>query len=31
MRLLINDGITRREPVLFFGLLGRFLFDQKQE
>ena len=36
MRLMINDGIARREPVLFCGLLDcglldRFLLDQKQE
>ena len=31
MRLMINDGITRRDPVLFCGLLDRFLLDQKQE
>jgi hypothetical protein len=31
MRLMINDGILRREPVLFFGILDRFLIDQKQE
>ncbi len=31
MRLMINDGITRREPVLFCGILDRFLLDQKQE
>ena len=30
MRLIINDGITRRDPVLFYGLLDRFLLDQKQ-
>jgi integrase len=28
---MINDGIARREPVLFCGLLDRFLLDQKQE
>ena len=28
---MINDGITRRDPVLFCGLLDRFLLDQKQE
>ena len=31
MRLMINDGILRREPVLFCGILDRFLLDQKQE
>ena len=31
IRLPINDGITRRDPVLFCGLLDRFLLDQKQE
>jgi integrase len=31
MRLMINDGITRRDPVLFCGLMDRFLLDQKQE
>ncbi len=31
MRLMINDGISRREPVLFCGVLDRFLLDQKQE
>ena len=31
VRLMINDGITRRDPVLFCGLLDRFLLDQKQE
>ncbi len=31
MRLMINDGILRREPVLFCGILDRFLIDQKQE
>jgi integrase len=31
MRLMINDGVQRREPVLFCGLLDRFLLDQKQE
>jgi len=31
MRLKINDGIARRDPVLFCGLLDRFLLDQKQE
>jgi len=31
MRLMINDGISRREPVLFCGILDRFLLDQKQE
>jgi integrase len=31
MRLMINDGMTRRDPVLFCGLLDRFLLDQKQE
>jgi integrase len=28
---MINDGISRRDPVLFCGLLDRFLLDQKQE
>ena len=28
---MINDGILRREPVLFCGVLDRFLLDQKQE
>ena len=31
MRLMINDGILRRQPVLFCGILDRFLLDQKQE
>jgi integrase len=31
MRLMINDGVPRREPVLFCGLLDRFLLDQKLE
>ena len=31
MRLMINDGILRREPVLFCGILDRFPLDQKQE
>jgi len=31
MRLMINDGISGREPVLFCGILDRFLLDQKQE
>ncbi len=31
MRLMIDDGILRREPVLFCGILDRFLLDQKQE
>lgn len=31
MRLIINDGVTRREEVLFCGVLDRFLLDQKQE
>jgi hypothetical protein len=31
MPLMINDGIPRRDPVLFCGLLERFLLDQKQE
>src|ERR1700730_6280861 len=31
MRLMINDGIPRREPVVFCSLLDRFLLDQKQE
>jgi integrase len=31
MRLMINDGILRRDPVLFCGILDRFLLDQKQE
>ena len=28
---MINDGIPRREPVVFCSLLDRFLLDQKQE
>lgn len=28
---MINDGVLRRDPVLFCGLLDRFLLDQKQE
>jgi len=31
MRLLINDGVAAREPVLFCGVLDRFLLEQKQE
>ena len=31
MRLMINDGMLRRDPVLFCGILDRFLLDQKQE
>ena len=31
MRLLINDGVAAREPVLFCGVLDRFLIEQKQE
>ena len=31
MRLLINDGVTSRPPVLFCGVLDRFLLEQKQE
>jgi hypothetical protein len=31
MRLMINDGILRQDPVLFCGILDRFLIDQKQE
>ena len=31
MRLMINDGMLRRDPVLFCGILDRFLIDQKQE
>ena len=31
MRLIINDGVTSRKPVLFGGILDRFLFEQKQE
>ena len=31
MRLLINDGVARRDSVLFCGLLDRFLLDQKRE
>ena len=31
MRVLINDGIAAREPVLFCGVLDRFLLEQKQE
>jgi len=30
-RLLINDGIASRAPVLFGAVLGRFLLEQKQE
>jgi len=30
MRLMINDGMLRRDPVLFCGILDRFLLDQKQ-
>jgi hypothetical protein len=30
MRLMINDGITRPDPVLFCGLLDRFLLDPIQ-
>lgn len=28
---MINDGILRRDSVLFCGILDRFLLDQKQE
>ena len=31
MRLLINDGVAAREPVLFCSVLDRFLIEQKQE
>jgi len=31
MRLIINDGVSRREQVLFSGILDRFLLDQKRE
>jgi integrase len=31
MRLMINDAASSRPPVLFCGLLDRFLIDQKQE
>jgi integrase len=31
MRLIINDGVARRQSVLFCGLLDRFLLDQEQE
>jgi len=31
MRLLVNDGVAAREPVLFCGVLDRFLIEQKQE
>ena len=31
MRLLINDGVASRAPVLFGGVLDRFLLEQKQE
>jgi integrase len=31
MRLLINDGVAALEPVLFCGVLDRFLIEQKQE
>jgi len=31
MRVLINDRVAAREPVLFCGVLDRFLFEQKQE
>ena len=30
-RLLINDGIASRPPVLFGAVLDRFLLEQKQE
>ncbi|MGB8889264.1 MAG: tyrosine-type recombinase/integrase [Candidatus Korobacteraceae bacterium] len=30
-RLLVNDGIASRAPVLFGAVLGRFLLEQKQE
>ena len=30
VRLMINDGMLRREQVLFCGILDRFLIDQKQ-
>jgi Phage integrase, N-terminal SAM-like domain len=30
-RLLINDGIASRAPVLFGGVLDRFLLEQNQE
>jgi integrase len=31
MRLMINDGVPSRQPVLFCGILDRFLFEQEQE
>src|ERR1019366_1704002 len=31
MRLMINDGVPSRQPVLFCGILDRFLLEQEQE
>ena len=31
MRVLINDGVAAREPVLFCGVLDGFLIEQTQE
>lgn len=31
MRLMINDGVSSRQPVLFCGILDRFLLEQEQE
>lgn len=31
MRLIINDGVASRKPILFCGILDRFLFERKQE
>jgi len=31
MRLIINDGVRSRQPVLFCGILDRFLLEQEQD
>lgn len=31
MRLMINDGVPSRQPVLFCGILDRFLLELEQE